>query len=250
MFGAAGAVFHLDRQAKAFAHTAQALDAFSAALAQHLAVATAHHHGVEAAFAGHEIGVGEHRPAEALQLRLLAGAKVGKQQRHLRELQLQGGGAAVVAGGQELSGGHAQEFTYPLKHLLLQRVVELEVALQWPLHAFAGGQEGGVFARAVVLQGALAPFWCEALELFALQIRFPQDLERLAGLLRFPCMGGAGDGQGAVVVVAQVGSAAAHEHLGLERLERRADEAELLRVAGAHQHPAALVAHHRMHPVQ
>ena len=41
VLGAAGTVFHLDRQAQAFANAAQALDPFSAAFAQHLAVAAA-----------------------------------------------------------------------------------------------------------------------------------------------------------------------------------------------------------------
>ena len=60
-------------------------------------------------------------------------------------------------------------------------------------------------------------------------------------------MGGAGDGQGSVVVLAVIGGAAAHEHLGLEGLEGGADEAELLRVTGTHQHAAALIADHGMH---
>ena len=220
LLGPAGAVLHLDRQAQALAHPAQALDALGAALAEHLAMAAPHHLGVEAAFAGHQLRVGQHRPAQPLQVGLLGGAQVGKQQGHLGQLQLQGRGAAVIAGRDQFGAGHAQQVAHLLEHLLLQGMVGLEVALQGPMHAAATGQEGGVLARAVVLQGTGAALGNRALQLVGLEIGVPEQLEGFAGVGRGAGMGGAGDRQAALIVAGLVGGAGGHIDLGLEGLQR------------------------------
>ena len=84
------------------------MDALGAALAEHLAVAAQHHLGVEAASACHQVRMGEHRPAEPLQVGLLGGPQVGKQQGHLGQLQLQGRRAAVIAGRHQFGAWHAE----------------------------------------------------------------------------------------------------------------------------------------------
>ncbi len=174
---------------------------------------------------------------------------MGEQQGHLGQLQLQGGCAAVVAGGHQLGSRHPEKFAHPLEHLLLQGMIGLEVALERPVQAAAGGQEGGMLAGAVVLQRALTPRRGGALQLLGLQIRPPENLEGLTGLNGLAGVGGAGDGQGPVVMAALLAGTAADEHLGLKGLEGRADEAQLLGITGPHQHAAALVADHGVDPM-
>ena len=103
--------------------------------------------------------------------------------------------------------------------------------------------------RAVVLQAAAAPLRHRALQLVGLDLRPPEHLEGLAGMGGRAGMGGAGDRQPAFAAATALRRTAAHEGGGLEGLEGRAHEAELLRVSRAQQHPAALVAHHGMHAV-
>jgi len=81
-------------------------------------------------------------------------------------------------------------------------MIGLEVALERPVQAAAGGQEGGMLAGAVVLQRALTPRRDGALQLLGLQIRPPENLEGLTGLNGLAGVGGAGDGQGPVVMAA------------------------------------------------
>ena len=219
LFGPAGPVLHLDRQAQALAHPAEALDPFGATLTEHLAMAAQHHLGVEAAGARHQLRMGQHRPAEPFQVGLLGGPQVGKQQGHLGQLQLQGRRAAVIAGRHQFGAGHAEQVAHLLEHLLLQGMVRLQVALQGPVHAAATGQEGGVLARAVVLQGTGAAHRDRALQLLRFQVGVPEQLEGFAGVGGGAGMGGTGNRQAAVIVAGLVGGAAGHEHLGLEGFE-------------------------------
>jgi hypothetical protein len=127
-------------------HTATALNPFGTALAEHLAVPLAHQLGVKAPLAGHQLGVGQHRPQQPLEIGLLAAPQMGIEQGHLGQLQLQGGGTAVIAGHHQFGRRQGQQLGNPLQHLLLQGVLALQVALAAPAEPLAGGQKGRVFA--------------------------------------------------------------------------------------------------------
>ena len=178
-----------------------------------------------------------------------AGAEVGKGEGHLGQLQLQGGGAAVVGGADQLGGGDRQQFADAFEHLLLDGMVDLQVALQGPVQLAAGGQEGRVLAGAVVLQGAAGALGDGALQVGGFHFGSPEQAEGLAGVGGRAAMGGAGNGQAPVAAAAALGGAAADKGHGLERFEGAAHETQLLGITGPQQHPAAAVTDHRMDPV-
>ena len=70
LLGAARTVFHFDGNAQAFTRAAQALNAFCAALADHLSMRTTHQLRVEATITCHQFGVGQHRSTDLFQLRM------------------------------------------------------------------------------------------------------------------------------------------------------------------------------------
>ena len=62
-------------------------------------------------------------------------------------------------------------------------------------------------------------------------------------------MGGAGNRQAPLAMAALIGGPTGHEDRRLEGFESRAHEAQRLGISGLEQHPAAAVAHGRMHPM-
>ena len=208
-----------------------------------------HQLGVELPFAGNQFGVGEHGPAQPFQVGLPTAAEMGIQQGHLGQLELQRGGAAVIHAGDQLRPRQPQQLADPFEHLLLQRMVGLQVALDGPVHLPTGGQEGCVLAGAIVLQWTAGSRWGGALEVLGVQFGAPQQFERLSGVDCGTGMGSAGDRQAPLAGTHAIGGAAGYEHGGLEGLQGGAHEAQLLGITGAHQHPTALIADHRMDPV-
>ena len=106
-----------------------------------------------------------------------------------------------------------------------------------------------MLARAVVLQGTGGTGGNRTLQPTRIQIGPPEQSEGLSGVGGGAGMGSAGDRQPPLAASGAIGGATGHEGGGLEGLEGRADEAELLGIPSPHQHPAPLIADHRMDPM-
>ena len=70
LLGSSGTVFNLDRNAKTFTGSAQALDAFCSAFADHLVMGSSHQFGVKSPLSSHQVRMRQHRPADLFQFRM------------------------------------------------------------------------------------------------------------------------------------------------------------------------------------